>query len=817
MVYKPPSYDNTQFLQHLENIMTKYTNKHIIIGDVNINLLGNDTNLINRYKNVIYQNNFTISNTINMESATRITPNCKSIIDHVLTNIKNKQHCTINIDENPLSDHKKILITIAEEVELYKPKTTYEVKGTNYNRFKNIFANQVVVNNVDSFQHLIATIQQCKAQCEYTKVLKCRENNMWITDELLNLMNERDKLYKKMCQKADEISESKFKILKNKINNKIKVLKNNHFKNRWEQTGSDTKKQWRFINHFFSNKNTKTCIDRLECENSIISNPVDIVNALNRHFSQVGKTIVNNINKELNDLDQDLQNYINEFQEITCENTLFLAPTDDGELGKVIADLKVNSAPGHDQVTVQDVRNLSDTIIPILVILINQVLFTSNFPNELKITKISPIFKAGSKQDRNNYRPISVVSVFSKIIEKIIEIRMVAFIKKYIKTDPFQYGFIKDSSTLSAIIDLVDNISTELDNHKIVIAVFVDLRKAFDVVSPVILLNKLRYMGFRGPILNLLRTFLTNRKQYVRLDNYSSETEISECGVPQGSVLGPLLYSLYVLNLKIAGLEAQYYTFADDTVLIYSSEKINDLEYKVNTDLKLYTSWLLHNKLRINIEKTKFLLFKQKSKMIANPHIIINNKEIEQVKKIKYLGLIIDHNLDWKEHINCLNNKISSIISAMFRLRDYVSKRTKMSVYNAFCLSHFRYLIPVWGTCGVTIFNNIQVLQNKILKILFNYNWLTHTDQLYEELGMLDLRRLMEFEQCKLVYRILNNRQKTNVNILINNNVHIYNTRTCDRIHLNNINTNKGLCNPISQSSTVYNNLPVNIKKTAAN
>lgn len=205
VVYKPPSYDNNQFLLHLENIMTKFSKSHTIIGDFNINLLEDDKYLTNNYQNVIKQNNFSIVNKINTESATRVTPNCHSIIDHVLisdNNIKNILNRAINIDENPLSDHRRILITLIEKVQIYKPKTLYEVKSINHNKFKDIFSSQVGDNNViNSFQHLITTIQQCKTQCEYTKVIKVKEGNTWITGELLSLMSERDKLYKEICKK----------------------------------------------------------------------------------------------------------------------------------------------------------------------------------------------------------------------------------------------------------------------------------------------------------------------------------------------------------------------------------------------------------------------------------------------------------------------------------------------------------------------------------------------------------------------------------------------------------------------------------------
>lgn len=378
--------------------------------------------------------------------------------------------------------------------------------------------------------------------------------------------------------------------------------------------------------------------------------------------------------------------------------------------------------------------------------------------------------------------------------------------------DEFQYGFIKQSNTLSATVDLTDNISTKLDMGKIVVAVFVDLQKAFDVVDIDTLLGKLYKIGFRDKMYNIIKSYLSNRKQYIKLDSNISETKINECGVPQGSVLGPLFYSLYVLNLQLAGLVAKYYTFADDTVLMYEFENGSEIENIVNLDLRRYTDWLLSNKLKINVGKTKYMLFKQKNKCVTLPNLKINNIQIEHVTKMKYLGLVIDNLLSWSEHINYISGKILPMMSALYKNRSYLSHKSKLNVYNAFVLSRFRYLIPVWGTCGIINYNSMQVLQNKILKVIFNYDPLTHTVDLYENLKVWQLHKVLKFEQSKLIYRIINNTQKSNINILFSRDIHNYNTRSRENVFHNNIRSNKGLNNPVYQASKEYDSLPENIK-----
>lgn len=267
-----------------------------------------------------------------------------------------------------------------------------------------------------------------------------------------------------------------------------------------------------------------------------------------------------------------------------------------------------------------------------------------------------------------------------------------------------------------------------------------------------------------------------------------------------------------MLNLKYANLKARYFTFADDTILVYTGDEERALNNIVNEDLNLYLNWLYYNKLKINIDKTKYMIFKQKNKQIDYIHINMNNLTLEEVQDIKYLGLIIDNNLNWSQHIKLLSNKILSMIPIIYKCRNYLTNKTKLKIYNAFFLSHFRYQIPIWGTCGETNFKSAQILQNKVLKILFNYNWLTSTEMLYRELKISKLETIFRLEQAKLMYKIINNKQRCNINILMSNNVHNHETRSQNNIYCKTTKTNIGLNNPIVQASKTYNKIPEDIK-----
>jgi len=248
--------------------------------------------------------------------------------------------------------------------------------------------------------------------------------------------------------------------------------------------------------------------------------------------------------------------------------------------------------------------------------------------------------------------------------------------------------------------------------------------------------------------------------------------------------------------------------------MVYSGTEEKALQAKVNEDLSTYQNWLYSNRLKINIDKTKYMIFKQKNKNVGQIDVTINNLRIEEVKQIKYLGLIIDNSLNWSQHVQHVINKITPMLPIIYRCRDYLTNKSKNNLYNAFFLSHLRYLIPIWGTCGKTLFSSIINIQNKILKILFNYNRLSNTDALYIDLGDPRVNTILELDQIKLMYRIIHKDQKSNINILFNNDVHSYTTRSQNNIYCYNLGTrtNIGLNDPLYQASKIYNTLPENIR-----
>ena len=273
------------------------------------------------------------------------------------------------------------------------------------------------------------------------------------------------------------------------------------------------------------------------------------------------------------------------------------------------------------------------------------------FPSLLKSASICPIFKKGEKFKCENYRPISLLSNISKIFERVMYNRVEQFL---ISTNQFynrQFGFRRNHSTNHALLSIIERIRESTDNNLFTCGVFIDLEKAFDTVNHKILLAKLSHYGIRGNANLWFKSYLANRVQHVNINGNMSNKSTISCGVPQGSILGPLLFLLYINDMQLCVRFSCLFHFADDTNLLLSSNSIKDLRKKMNSDLKLIFEWLCANRLSLNTDKTEFLIFRPPKSNIQRVTLSLNQKTIFESNKIKYLGLILDNKLNWKYHI----------------------------------------------------------------------------------------------------------------------------------------------------------------------
>lgn len=336
---------------------------------------------------------------------------------------------------------------------------------------------------------------------------------------------------------------------------------------------------------------------------------------------------------------------------------------------KNIIDKLTNKTSSPDGINNRIIKQLKTVLTPVLTKMVNLSFKQGIFPQKCKLTKIKPILKSGDSTDPANYRPIAVLSAQSRVQETAMKIQLEAFLDKTNFFFKSQYGFRANKDLNGALFDLVYTIQNSLDRHKIAAVVFIDLRKAFDTVDHKILLDKLDKIGVRGHAHSWLNSYLSNRQQYVIIKNIISKLETVLCGVPQGSILGPLLFLIYINDIGRLKLNGKLELFADDSAIIYEENNPKELSKLIIEDLETLYSWFTMNKLSFNATKTVYMLFTKPSIEVMNLNIELGTEKIRRVSTTQYLGVTLDENLKWEDHINQMLPKLRASNRLLYRLK----------------------------------------------------------------------------------------------------------------------------------------------------
>ena len=361
---------------------------------------------------------------------------------------------------------------------------------------------------------------------------------------------------------------------------------------------------------------------------------------------------------------------------------------------------------------------------------------------------------------------------------------LISFIDKEDILYKFQFGFRKSHSTNHAIISLVEKVNQALDSGKVLVGIFLDLKKAFDTVDHTILVDKLFKYGIRGNILNWFKSYLSNRKQYVNWQGSNSEIETVSCGVPQGSILGPLLFILYVNDLSKVSNKFVSILFADDTTILFEGHNIDSIVTSLNYELVKLIIWLNANKLSINVSKTHYMVFHRARRKVDHKDIILNNYILQQVHFTKILGIIIDDKLKLANHISYIKNKIAKAMGILLKARKVLKIKVLLQLYNSFVFPYLIYCSEVWGNASDIHLQPLIILQKKIIRIISFSRYNAPTKLLFQQYNILPLKKLVfqrlglqlykyEFGIIPIPLRSLFTK---------NSSVHNYNTRNSNKL-----------------------------------
>ena len=354
-----------------------------------------------------------------------------------------------------------------------------------------------------------------------------------------------------------------------------------------------------------------------------------------------------------------------------------------------------------------------------------------------------------------------------------------------------QYGYRNNYSTEHAGIELTDRILNSMDNGDIPFAVFMDLSKAFDTIDHKILLHKLKFYGFSDSALKLITSYLSNRSQFVVFDSFSSKLNSITTGVPQGSILGPILFLIYINDLSRATSILDTISFADDTTLLGHLNKIRELISDgktcsdiINDELSKVYDWLIVNKLSLNVSKTEYMIFHQPGKRFEKLFLSINSISIELTDIFRFLGLTLDTRLSWKHHLNRVCSKISSAVGVLNRLKKLLPKNVLFMIYNSLVLPYMNYCLVCWGSINT---NRILLLQKKAVRAITNSHYIAHCDPIFKNLNILKIDDLFVVQLLKIYYKRCHNfvlpNYLLNLPITLNVSIHNHNTRGCLNIH----------------------------------
>ena len=805
-LYRPPGSNINCFVERIDEELDKMTqeNKHIyLMGDFNIDLQhsirsdssrlntnNTESNNSNKFMNILSSYAFYPC----IDIPTRITPVSATIIDNIFTNTADKNN-TSGVLTYDVSDHLPVFLISSDlKFQNSKKHKNNKIRKENPQTINALNEDLARENWSDVYEEKnVNKAYECfinKLIYYYDKnmpVIHCKQRinnikNPWITQGILRSIKTRNKLYKSYISKPTEQRLKEYKKYRNRLTNIIRISKKTYYSRKLEKAEGNLNETWKVINNIINRNKPHNKLNSIKSNTKEITDPEEIAHTFNSFFTNVGPELASKINKSNN-------SHFSQYLPESKQNAMFFISTHEHEILKIVKALKTKNSSGYDGISTKLLKQIIPNIVSPLEYIFNLSLSTGCCPDLLKIAKVIPIYKKEDPSQVNNYRPISLLPSISKILEKIVYKRLDSFLLLNNILISSQFGFRKKFSTDFAITKLLDNVVQSLSNKEHVIAIFMDLSKAFDTIDHNILLYKLEKYGIRGIVLSWFKSYLSNRQQFVSINDSNSSYLNIKCGVPQGSILGPLLFLIYINDIVNSSPILSFILFADDTNILLSHKNLTELINVINCELSKVSSWFKCNKLSLNISKTNVMHFHTSRTNENLPHNInIDSLPLEQKDHVKFLGITIDDHLTWNQHICNISSSIAKGIGILYKVKDLLLQQSLLMIYNTLILPYIHYCNIVWGNCSKTKLDHILLLQKKAVRICSKAKYLSHTNILFHRLKVLKVHDINYLQIAIFMFKYNKEMLPPVFNgfFSYNNNLHSYPTRTCNNIHLSN-------------------------------
>ena len=716
-----------------------------------------------------------------------MTQTSASLIDHVYSSHhENISSCFVS--KLSISDHFPICFTRKINNKISKDKhmtTSYRCfKHFNENDFLAELAEDIVTFETDQetingdleVWSSIILKHLNKHTPIKTKRVKTKRLPDWFTQDIVLMQKQRDN-----CKRLKQWTE--YKTYRNKTRQLIRAAKREYFSESVANS-KDTKRIWAHLRTVSGDikPSGKQLPEELIIDNEKITKSEDVAHKLNTYFTSVAD-ILNGKDSEPHALNTDkIRNFVeNKMPTDTFFNILFITTE---QVSTYINKLDSSKATGLDGLGPRVLKMAVSVISPSISMLINKSISTGIFPFQLKQAKVLPIYKGGTKTDPSNYRPISILPTVSKIFEKHINIHLMGFLNKYKLLHESQSGFRHKHGCQTALVKLIDSWAECIDRGDMIGALFLDFRKAFDLVDHSILLEKLALYKFSSSALQWFKSYLSNRQQTIECDNGLTGFSHVLSGVPQGSILGPTLFLMFINDLPLCFKHCSSDLYADDTTVHSKDSNVNNIENNMICDFKNAIEWSKPNKMQLHYGKTTCMLAgtRQRLNLSHKLNIQVGDICIQNVSKQKLLGIYIDENLSWSSHIDYLCSHIASKISLLRHLSEYVPVEVLRKFYQVYILPFIDYGSVTWGSASASHIERLTKLQKRAARIILRTDFNTPSEQLFKELGWSSVSNRITHNKAVLTYRALNNLTPEYITHLLQqmSQVHSLNLRSSD-------------------------------------